>query len=259
MQIDSLSNVLVAGVTSSTNFPVVNAYQSTAPTNQGGLYGDYGFLTKFTPDGSSFVYSPILRAAPMCPTTAVVTLAGRSRSAASREWRSTRLGNAYVAGATNTYDFPVTSAAYLATDSTQMNAFVGFVSKINRRRQSAVFDLLLRAFWLYRHSRDRRRCCRLGIHHGTFIQQRLLPGYLDWNSDPSVSGVACSYAFITKFDATASTLVYSTFLGARTMQRRRRFFSIKATTLTSYPPPPTVRSTPSMRLNLMPAETISSW
>jgi hypothetical protein len=30
--------------------------------------------------------------------------------------------------------------------------------------------------------------------------------------DPGVYGFACSYAFITKFDTTASTLLYSTFL-----------------------------------------------
>ena len=31
--------------------------------------------------------------------------------------------------------------------------------------------------------------------------------------DPGISGYACSYAFVTKFDSTAATLLYSTFLG----------------------------------------------
>ena len=42
----------VAGNTSSTNFPVANAYQATANANQGSVFGNYGFLTKFSPDGS---------------------------------------------------------------------------------------------------------------------------------------------------------------------------------------------------------------
>ena len=48
--IDSLGSVLVAGNTTSTNFPVVDPYQATASSNQGGVFGNYGFLTKFSPE-----------------------------------------------------------------------------------------------------------------------------------------------------------------------------------------------------------------
>ena len=39
-------------------------------------------------------------------------------------------GNTYVAGSTNTYNFPVTESAYQSTDSTNANGSIGFVSKI---------------------------------------------------------------------------------------------------------------------------------
>ncbi|MGA7592021.1 MAG: SBBP repeat-containing protein, partial [Candidatus Sulfotelmatobacter sp.] len=50
MAIDSLGSVIVGGNTSSSNFPTANAYEATANANQGGLSGNYGFLTKFSPD-----------------------------------------------------------------------------------------------------------------------------------------------------------------------------------------------------------------
>jgi len=214
VQIDNLSNVLVAGVTSSTNFPVANAYQSTAPTNQGGLYGNYGFLTKFTPDGSSLVYSTYLAGSSNVPdncggnpcwTEPVSGITGMALDSA---------GNAYVTGATNTYDFPTTSGAYLGTDSTQMNAFVGFVSKINSAgnlqystyfyEPSGFTDIHAIAV----DASGSAYITGLAYSNGSF------PITSTGICDPSVSGVACSYAFVTKFDATASTLVYSTFLGA---------------------------------------------
>ena len=58
--VDTAGEMIVGGYTSSTNFPVANAYQATAPANQGGVYGSYGFLTKFNPDGASLVYSTYL-------------------------------------------------------------------------------------------------------------------------------------------------------------------------------------------------------
>ena len=55
--IDSEGDMVIGGYTSSTNFPVANAYEPTVSANQGGMYGNYGFLTKFSPDGSSLIYS----------------------------------------------------------------------------------------------------------------------------------------------------------------------------------------------------------
>ncbi len=213
VQIDSLSDVLVAGTTSSTNFPVVNAYQSTASPNQGNEYGDYGFVTKFTPDGSSLVYSTYFAGSSNlanncngspCWPQPVSGITGMALDSA---------GNAYIAGATNTYDLPVTSGAYLGTDSTQMNASVGFVSKISSSGslQYSTYFYEPSGFTdihgIAVDSSGSAYITGLTYSNGTF------PITTTGICDPSVSGVACSYAFVTKFDATASSLVYSTFLG----------------------------------------------
>ena len=106
MAIDGLGEVFVAGYTQSPNFPVMNAYQPSALPNQGGIYGLHGFLTKFSSGGSSVVYSTYfagnsnLEEGGCCwvsPFSGIPAITADSN------------GNAYVAGTTNTYNFPVTS------------------------------------------------------------------------------------------------------------------------------------------------------
>ena len=55
--VDKSGEMILAGYTSSTNLVTANAYQPSALANDGGLYGNYGFLTKFSADGASLVYS----------------------------------------------------------------------------------------------------------------------------------------------------------------------------------------------------------
>ena len=129
LAVDSSGNMIVAGYTTSTDFPAVNAYQSTASPKLGGVYGVYGFLTKFSPDGLSLVYSTYFvgssNVALDCsgspcwpqPVNYIIGLAVDS------------VVNVYVAGNTNTYDFPITPGAYLGTDSIPLNGAVGFVNK----------------------------------------------------------------------------------------------------------------------------------
>ena len=120
--VDSNSDMVIAGYTSSTNLPVANAYQSTASPNLGGSYGNYGFITKFTPDGSSLVYSTYLGGSTNVPLNCGGTPCWPQPDSTIAGMVVDTAGNAYVAGATNTYNFPVTKSAYLATDTRlQMN------------------------------------------------------------------------------------------------------------------------------------------
>ena len=47
----------VAGWTTATDFPTLNAYQPVVSPNQGNEYGGYSFLTEFATGGASLVYS----------------------------------------------------------------------------------------------------------------------------------------------------------------------------------------------------------
>jgi len=212
--IDSSSDALIAGNTSSTNLPVANAYQSSVSPNGGGVWGTYGFLTKFNPNGSQLIYSTYLggsaNIAYNCsgnpcwpsPTNQIVGVALDGS------------GNAYVAGNTNTYDFPTTNGAYIATDTTQLDGIVGFVSKFNGSgalqystyfyESSGVFTTVNA---IAADGLGSAYVTGLAFSDGTF------PLTSTAICDPSVYGEACSYGFVTKFDSAGATLLYSTFLG----------------------------------------------
>jgi hypothetical protein len=211
--VDTLGEAYIAGSTTSQNFPVINAYQAAALANQAGLYGNYGFVTKFTADGSSLIYSTYLagnsNVAQNCgnpcwptPYTAVSAVALDAN------------GSAYVSGTTNTYNFPVTSGAYLTSNSTQQDATIGFVSKF---ASSGSLDY---STYFYGSSGNPIGIGAITVDGsgsayiaGTVSSDGTFPITSTGICDPSVYGSGCSYAFVTKFDSTASTLLYSTFLG----------------------------------------------
>jgi len=212
--IDELGQVYVAGTTSSTNFPVANAYQPAVFPNQAGLYGVYGFLTKFAPDGSSLVYSTFLggnsNVARTCsqgscwpaPFSLITGVAVDAND------------NAYVAGNTNTYNFPVTSGAYLTTDSAPQNAMVGFVTKFDSSGSLGY------STYFYGASGASAEIAAIAVDSsgsayvtGQAPSDGTFPVTSTSICDPSVSFGGCSYAFVTKFDPTGATLSYSTFLG----------------------------------------------
>src|SRR5208283_4706485 len=104
--INSMGQVYVAGITSSQNFPVVNAYQPSVSSNQGGLYGVYGFLTKFSTDGSSLVYSTFLGGNSNVAQTCAQGPCWPAPLSLINGIAVDASDNAYVTGNTNTYNFP---------------------------------------------------------------------------------------------------------------------------------------------------------
>jgi len=211
--IDGLAQVHVAGYTMSQNFPVANAYQVTALANQGGNYGYYGFLTKFSADGSSLVYSTYLggnsNVVQNCggpcwpaPYSAVSAIAIDAN------------GNAYVDGTTNTNNFPVTPGAFLTSNNTQQDATLGFVSKFN---SAGGLDY---STYFYGSSGNPIGMNAIAVDGsgaafvaGTADSDGTFPLTATGLCDPAVYGSACGYAFVTKFDPAGATLLYSTFLG----------------------------------------------
>jgi hypothetical protein len=213
--IDGSGQIHVAGYTMSQNFPVANAYQSSVSPNQGGVYGIYGFLSEFAAGGSALLYSTYLAGnsnvkqscgGSSCwpsPYSAISTLAVDSS------------GDAYLGGTTNTYNFPVSEGAYLTTNTAPQNAYIGFVSKFD---SSGNLDY---STYFYGSSGNGLSIAAITVDGtgaayitGSAQSDGTFPVTSTTICDPSVSGFACSYAFVTKFDASGETLLYSTFLGA---------------------------------------------
>lgn len=207
-------SVIVGGYTSSTNFPVSNAYQAVASANQGGLYGNYGFVTKFSADGKSLIYSTYLAGSSNiaddcggtpCWTEPDTTITGIAVDAS---------GNAYAAGSTNTYDFPVTQGAYLTTNSTPDNSLVGFVTKLNSAGGLGYSTYFYESSGLLTNitalTVDGAGSAYVG---GQAFSDGTFPLTTTALCDPNTQGFACSFGFLTKFDPAGSTLSYSTFLG----------------------------------------------
>ncbi len=212
--LDSSNDMLIAGSTSSTNIPTANAYQAAASANQGGQFGDYGFLTKFSPDGSQLIYSTYFAGnsnvtypcgSGSCwpePYSAIMGLAVDSS------------GNAYVGGSTNTYNFPTTSNVYQTSSNSPQNNLAGFVAKFSSSgtlTYSTYLDELSGVLTIINavavDASGSAYVTGGAFSDGTF------PLTSTTICDPSVYSTSCGYAFVTKFDPDAATLLYSTFLG----------------------------------------------
>jgi Beta-propeller repeat len=113
--VDALGQAHVAGITVSLDFPTVNASQPTA----GGGFGDI-FVSKLTADGSAFVYSTYLGGR---------ALENDTTQSLGPALHVTPAGEAYVAGATTSTDFPTTPDAVQRTHSGDRNDV--FVTKFD--------------------------------------------------------------------------------------------------------------------------------
>jgi hypothetical protein len=115
---DSSGNAYVAGQTFSTNFPVVNAYESTNPT--GGVV-TVGFVSEVNAAGSALVFSTYFGGSGS-------SLGGDSADGVAVD----ASGNVYVTGGTVSSNFPVTLNAYQTQlgglGSAAQNAFLSVFS-----------------------------------------------------------------------------------------------------------------------------------
>src|SRR5205823_2737859 len=102
--VDGSGNVYVTGVTGSTNFPITNPVQAT----YGGGSVD-AFVTEFNASGTALVYSTFLGGSD------VDAFSGLALDAT---------GNAYLAGATNSTNFPTTPGAFQAANTGGYDAVV---------------------------------------------------------------------------------------------------------------------------------------
>jgi hypothetical protein len=109
--VDSSGNVYLAGTTTSTNFPTLNAHQ---PSNAG---GSDGFVAKFST--SSLTLSLIFS----------TYIGGSGNDGAGVTLDPS--GNVYVTGSTNSTNFPITAGAFQVTNAGGFDAYVAMLTGSN--------------------------------------------------------------------------------------------------------------------------------
>jgi len=199
--VDSFGSAYVTGYTYSPDFPVT---AGAFDTTRAGLDA---FVTKFTPDGASLVYSTFLGGA------------GREQGQGIAVDAS---GNAYVTGITESFDspftsayegFPVTSGAFQTKGS-----YDAFVTKLNSKGSALVYSTYLGGT----AGVDRGWAIALDTANNAYITgDTASTNFPIANAIQGAYGGGPSDAFVTKLNASGSALLYSTFLGGNLFDEGR--------------------------------------
>ena len=188
--VDAYGMAYITGGTYSRDFPVTPGAYQTGPQGPPGT-GD-GFVAKFNPAASSntLLYSTYL---------------GGSGNDFPHAITADSSGNAYITGVTDSDNFPVMGAIIRQRD---MNA--SFVTKLNAAGNNLVFS----TFWGGQYcSPGNTDAIVVDVLGNTYVAGSS-HGQLLVSSDayqPQLAG-DCD-AFVSKFDPTGSTLIYSSYLG----------------------------------------------
>lgn len=141
---DQEGNIYLSGYTSSTNFPTVNAYQTTKrgveDPNQ--IYVPDAFVVKLDPTGTQLRYATYL-----------------GGSGADRAWGlvADHLGNTYIAGQTSSTDFPKHNALQSGFGGGATDGFIAiftpngtlyYASYLGGANQDKLWDVALDGNWI---------------------------------------------------------------------------------------------------------------
>lgn len=186
IKLDGSGNPMLVGQTSSTNFPTtVGAYDRTRTSSD-------GFVIRLSADGSTLLFGTFL---------------GGSLGEVARCFVWDTAGNILVGGQTQSNDFPTTAGAW---DSVYGNGHDGFVAKLSADGSSLLFGTYLGGTaW---EDITGIVCDSNG--------RAIVVGHTTSGTFPTTAGAfdrtfssGTRDAFATKFDATGSSLLFSTYLG----------------------------------------------
>jgi uncharacterized protein (TIGR03437 family) len=223
--IDSAGSAYVTGDTFSLDFPITpKAYLGAPPTKTTGVPpGEWPsvFVTKFSADGSSLVYSTYLGGEGSDYAFGIAVDSG---------------GNAYITGQTNSVGFPVTSGAYQTVcDPAPSNAsppagtascnsanVSAYVTKLNPTGTGIVYSTFLGGYaYQYATAIAVDSAGRAYIAGNEEVP--CSTGYVYQFCFPTTSGAVINgnqtfggdpqFAFVAAFDPTGAHLLYSTILG----------------------------------------------
>jgi uncharacterized protein (TIGR03437 family) len=219
LALDSAGSVYVAGDTYSIDFPTQNPYQGAPPAKVTGvLPGQWpsAFVTKFSPDGKSLVYSTYLGGNGYDYVYAIAVDSS---------------GSAYVTGQTNSADFPVTPGAYQIVCDPDPNTYKptcyssnvsAFVTKLNATGTGLVYSTFLGGYaYAYATAIAVDRAGRAYVAGNE--EESCSTSFPFQTCFPTTSGAVIGgnrtvggspqYAFVTAFDPTGAQLLYSTIFG----------------------------------------------
>jgi uncharacterized membrane protein len=196
--IDPAGNAYVGGATWSADFPTTpDAFRTSCVLDGSGNCGQNAFVTKLDAAGSSLVYSTFLGGS---GREGVLGIAADVN------------GNAYVAGWTNSTDFPTTAGALDTTCGEDALCdgpyYDAFVTKLNAAGSGLVYSTYLGGS--RRDAVEDIAVDALGIAY--------LAGHtdsMDFHRRQPVDDDFCgsSEAFVSKLSANGAGLIFSTFLG----------------------------------------------
>jgi hypothetical protein len=190
--VDYFGSAYVTGYTQSSDFPTTTSFQPTSDCSD--CFN--AFVSKLNPAGNGFAYSTYLGGSTNGDNVEAFGIAVDSS------------GEAYVTGWTTAADFPTVNPIQ-ATNYAQ-NVFV---SKLNAAGSALVYSTYLGG-----HSSDYGEAIAVDSSGSAYVT-----GTTDSADFPTVNPIqatctGCTFygdAFVTKFNAAGSALVYSTYLGGR--------------------------------------------
>jgi hypothetical protein len=183
--VDSFGCAYITGYTDSPNFPVLNAL---LPTYRGGS-GD-AYVTKLNASGTGIIYSTYLGGSSVDYGSGIAVDSS---------------GAAYVAGATYSSNFPTTSGAFRTTPAGNYDAFV---AKLSSSGNSLVYSTYLGGSGV-----EEAGCIAVDSQGNASVAG--FTGSLDFPLQLAYQSVyrGSLDAFLTKFNASGTALLFSTYLG----------------------------------------------
>ena len=198
--VDTEGSAYVTGLTNSNGFPTENPIQASCNDcgySTGNLFDGDAFVTKSSPDGSSLVYSTYL---------------GGSAEDWGQGIAVDSSGSAYVTGLTQSTDFPTANPFQAANASILLSTTgaTAFVAKLNPSGSALVYSTYLGGA-----AEDYGAGIAVDSNGSAYVT-----GFAQSHNFPTLNPYQATMlgdndAFVTKFNADGSSLVYSTFLGGQ--------------------------------------------